>query len=398
MFGFLHGLRNAWSTTAYSRDDHCSFAESRLVDEVRGGVRSMSLLLAILVVVASIAQKQLGLDSYYLHSYALVGALCVHIFISAKFINEIRGLYMLGVALLVVSATALVFVAHQTSAISPLLLANVLLLFVLVPMVPWGLREATLVTVAIWILLTSSTMAVAARFGADTLMLLQLFMFTTAFASLALVARSTTVRKNELSARHDLEESQKRLFRLSNLDPLTGAWNRRYLDGVLDSLCEKWGAEFGSFHYVLIDIDDFKYLNDNYGHAAGDAVLIKVTQALRDCIAEHGFVIRLGGDEFCVTFVSERPEDLLEAAVADIRGFAAEVPELTGATIAISYGRACGLLDRSTSMATLYRQADQNMYAAKQRREKASPDPTTTLDDIDVSNFDESGSWMLTGS
>ena len=145
---FLDGIRQVWSTTNFSRNELCDYAKSSLVSEVRTGVRAMSAVLAGLVLVATLAHAQLQLDSYYLQAYALVGALCIHIYLSASQIKEVRGLYLLGMALLVISATALVFVAHRTGHISPLLLANVLLLFVVIPMVPWGLREATIVTVA----------------------------------------------------------------------------------------------------------------------------------------------------------------------------------------------------------------------------------------------------------
>ncbi len=195
MASLLDAFRHAWSATNFDRDDLSAYASTHLIDEVRAGVRAMSALLAALVLLALIAQSTLGLDGYYLYAYGLVAALSVHIFIAAGQVHEVRGLYLLGMALLVISATALVFVAHRTGNISPLLLGNVLLLFVVIPMVPWGLREASIVTATIWLLLTSSTLGVAARFGADALTLLQMFMFTTALASLAVVARAVVVRK-----------------------------------------------------------------------------------------------------------------------------------------------------------------------------------------------------------
>lgn len=393
MSDILSGLKVAWSTTTYPREELEDFARSSLVGEVRNGVRAMSLVLAALVAVATLAHQRLGLDGYYLHAYALVGALCVHIFVSAKQITEVRGLYLLGMALLVVSATALVFVAHRTGNISPLLLANVLLLFVVIPMVPWGLREAVIVTVTIWLLLTSSTLGVAARFGADMLMLLQVFMFTTAFASLAVVMRATMIRKGEIAARHDLESARERLFHLSNVDPLTGAWNRRYLDHALADLCERFGHAESDFHFVLFDIDDFKKLNDTYGHSAGDKVLVCVSAGLRDHLGEHGHLIRMGGDEFCALFVAGDPETLLREALADVRRQVARVEGLESATVSLSYGRIEASLDTTIPMPVLYRRADQNMYRAKQGRSKGR---RPYLEE--VGNFEESGSWMVLGS
>ncbi|MCZ6663672.1 MAG: GGDEF domain-containing protein [Gammaproteobacteria bacterium] len=390
---FLDDIRHAWSATNFSRSELRDYAESNLVGEVRTGVRAMSAVLAGLVLVATLAHAQLQLDGYYLHAYALVGALCIHIFLSASQIKEVRGLFLLGMALLVISATALVFVAHRTGHISPLLLANVLLLFVVIPMVPWGLREATIVTVVIWLLLTSSTMGVAARFGADSLMLLQVFMFTTAVASLAVVGRAVAVRKNELTARHDLEETRERLFRLSNVDPLTGAWNRRYLKHALADLCERFGDGNEDFHFALFDIDDFKIVNDTYGHAAGDKVLRCVSTALSEHVGEQGYVIRLGGDEFCVLLVARDPEPLLRAALHDIRRRVRKINGLEQAKISLSYGHVATSLDSTIPMAALYRRADQNMYAAKESRNgRGHAVPGENI------NFQESGSWLLVGS
>ena len=390
---FLDSIRQAWSATNFSRNELCDYAESNLVGEVRTGVRAMSVVLAGLVLVATLAHAQLHLDSYYLYAYALVGTLSVHIFLSASQIKDIRGLYVLGMALLVISATALVFVAHNTGSISPLLFANVLLLFFVIPMVPWGLREATIVTVTIWVLLTSSTLSVAARFGDDTLMLLQVFMFTTAFASLAIVARAVAVRKGEIAARHDLEEAREHLFRLSNIDPLTGVWNRRYLKHALLDLCERFGSGNEDFHFALFDIDDFKLLNDTYGHAAGDKVLQCVSRALRERIGERGHLIRMGGDEFCAVLVTPDPELLLQAALDDVRQRVRAINGLAQAQISLSYGHVATLLDTTIPMEVLYRRADQNMYAVKESRNGRGysvPGENT--------NFGDSGSWLLMGS
>ena len=389
----LGGFREAWSTTHFSRNELCDYARSNLIGEVRSGVRAMSAVLAGLVLVATLAHGQLHLDAYYLYAYGLVAALCIHIFVSASQIKDLRGLYLLGMALLVISATALVFVAHRTGNISPLLLANVLLLFVVIPMVPWGLREASIVTVTIWLLLTSSTIGVAARFGADTLMLLQVFMFTTAFASLAVVARAVVVRKGELAARHDLEEARERLFRLSNVDPLTGAWNRRYLDHAIRDLCGRFADSADEFHFVLFDIDDFKILNDNFGHAAGDNVLKCVSATLHEHLGDCGYLIRLSGDEFCALMVTADPEPIIHNAIEEIKQRARTITGLEEAEVSMSFGHVAASLDATIPVPVLYRRADQNMYVDKDaRRNNVRP----LINDL--STLEEGDSWMLQGS
>ena len=388
MVAFFEAFRRAWSATGFEREELSAYACISLVNEVRAGVRAMSALIAALVVVAILAHTKLHLDGYYLYAYALVAALSLHIFIAAGQVHEVRGLYLLGMALLVISATALVFVAHRTGAISPLLLGNVLLLFVVIPMVPWGLREASIVTAAIWILLTSSTIGVAARFGADALTLLQMFMFTTALASLAVVGRAVGVRKGELSARHDLEAAREDLTRLSSIDPLTGAWNRRYLETAFRDLGARYNGLASSFYFALFDLDDFKILNDTYGHAAGDRVLQCFSDAVRSRLGDSGHLIRLGGDEFCAVFVTESPDALLAGVVEDARKQVRGLDGMRNAAFDVSLGYASATLNEAIALPALYRRADQNMYDAKPARAGRQPSRVAI-------NFEESGKWML---
>lgn len=84
---------------------------------------------------------------------------------------------------------------------------------------------------------------------------------------------------------------------LSMLDPLTGLYNRRGLNNRLQSILEKHA---GSHFVMLLDIDNFKAYNDNYGHTMGDQALIRVSAAIRDAVRSRDIVTRYGGEEFLV--------------------------------------------------------------------------------------------------
>jgi diguanylate cyclase (GGDEF)-like protein/PAS domain S-box-containing protein len=87
-------------------------------------------------------------------------------------------------------------------------------------------------------------------------------------------------------------------------DPLTGCYNRRQLDDLCDrkrSADEVWGC-------IYVDIDHFKQYNDSYGHAAGDAVLLKMSRFLMRYVRAEEPVIRMGGDEFLVVLSDATPE------------------------------------------------------------------------------------------
>lgn len=88
--------------------------------------------------------------------------------------------------------------------------------------------------------------------------------------------------------------------RLAHTDTLTGLGNRRAFDRGLTSRCAIAGEGGEGIVLVMIDLDDFKGINDALGHAAGDAVLQIVGRHLRETAARDDLVVRLGGDEFAV--------------------------------------------------------------------------------------------------
>lgn len=89
------------------------------------------------------------------------------------------------------------------------------------------------------------------------------------------------------------------LEKTSNLDPLTRTFNRRALDHYLGSLCE-FNNKHLNAHILLVDIDDFKVVNDAYGHLAGDRVLIFLSKLINSSIRDGDKVFRFGGEEFLI--------------------------------------------------------------------------------------------------
>ena len=114
-----------------------------------------------------------------------------------------------------------------------------------------------------------------------------------------------------------------------------------------------------------IDIDDFKSVNDTYGHAAGDSVLIQVANALRACFRETDLLARLGGDEFVVLLPDTPMGPALEALLGRLRSAVDVVlPGSAPVKLSISIGVAtCS--DTTSSLDSLMRQADEAMYLVK---------------------------------
>jgi len=110
-----------------------------------------------------------------------------------------------------------------------------------------------------------------------------------------------------------LEQIQK-LQAMTIHDPLTGALNRRGLQDVLSntfSTIQRLGL---NVQVCLLDLDDFKQINDRHGHGAGDAVLAGVTQKIRQTVRQTDHIARVGGDEFMVLLLDSREGDAVKVA------------------------------------------------------------------------------------
>src|SRR6266571_2334530 len=93
-------------------------------------------------------------------------------------------------------------------------------------------------------------------------------MLSAAVISLALVAFAIVVRKEHLEARFKLTAANEKLAEVSLQDPLTGAWNRRFLDEHFGAIVARHAARGQTCALGVLDVDEFKELNDSYGHAS----------------------------------------------------------------------------------------------------------------------------------
>jgi len=96
-----------------------------------------------------------------------------------------------------------------------------------------------------------------------------------------------------------LVQQVKTLEETSNLDPLTKVYNRRALSSYLDEICSKENINY-ELHLLILDVDDFKVINDTYGHVAGDKILIFLANILKKTLREGDKIFRYGGEEFVI--------------------------------------------------------------------------------------------------
>ena len=158
---------------------------------------------------------------------------------------------------------------------------------------------------------------------------------------------------------------QEKLRTQSLRDPLTGLYNRRYMEDALDrytSLAERSGT---ATSVIMIDLDNFKSLNDTHGHAKGDAVLRDVAAQLVGGLRPSDVVCRYGGEELLVILPGCGLDDaMLKAEMLRIRVEA--LTEVHGTPISASFGVA-SVPETATSPVDVIPRADAALYLAKQQ-------------------------------
>lgn len=156
------------------------------------------------------------------------------------------------------------------------------------------------------------------------------------------------------------------LERLAHTDPLTGLDTRRVLFDRADDVMERSRARGDLAAVLMIDIDQFKAINDRHGHLTGDAVLRHVAGLLRASLRSDAIVVRYGGEEFCAVVPVQQPGEAF--AVAERLRRAVEQapyrsPEAVPVTATLSIGVA--VHDGRAALADLLADADRCVYRAK---------------------------------
>ncbi len=152
--------------------------------------------------------------------------------------------------------------------------------------------------------------------------------------------------------------------KLAHLDPLTGTANRRFAEITLHARYEEFKRYGWPFGVIFIDIDRFKYINDECGHPAGDEVLKMVAKTLLNSARSFDVVARWGGDEFIAVIANVERDQLVATAnrfrtlVEQSSRAAGPVPQVT-----ISVGATLSRSDDSEE--TLLERADRFMYESK---------------------------------
>ncbi|MEW6599357.1 MAG: GGDEF domain-containing protein [Nitrospirota bacterium] len=156
-------------------------------------------------------------------------------------------------------------------------------------------------------------------------------------------------------------------IKLSTVDPLTDIYNRRFINGFLMKEIERSKRLNRQFSVVISDIDNFKIINDSYGHVSGDIVLKKLSRVITETVRNLDIVGRYGGDEFMLILPdtdSRTAYNIIDRVRTSVQNL--EIPVLNGVIVkqTVSFGIA-SFPENGTSLDDLLVAADDKLYQAK---------------------------------
>lgn len=175
--------------------------------------------------------------------------------------------------------------------------------------------------------------------------------------------------KNSMESNQDLLIQRVMVESAAKLDGLTGAYNHKSFHEHMDTLLEQFAAMDSDdlrLYLLIIDIDDFKKVNDTFGHRVGDLILKRVADAVRQHCSSNDFLARYGGEEFVLIIADRTPEAAIDFGRAICQAVASlNHPEIRGRAVTISLG--LSKFHRNESKDAFFNAADAALYIAKHK-------------------------------
>jgi len=164
-----------------------------------------------------------------------------------------------------------------------------------------------------------------------------------------------------------LEQAQGELQEIARYDSLTGLSNRNFFYEQLDKLIERVRRENKLMAVMFLDLDNFKPVNDEYGHSVGDLLLQSVAKRITSCLRKNDIAARLGGDEFIIAYDTASNEENLATAAQRIIEVISAVYILSGHELKISASIGVSVYPKDgVDMDVLIKNADTAMYSTKE--------------------------------
>jgi len=181
--------------------------------------------------------------------------------------------------------------------------------------------------------------------------------------------RISMLQNSLLETMRDLEVSNQILSEMAVTDPLTSLGNRRYITQRSEAILADVHSRGGTLAFLMIDIDHFKQINDQYGHDAGDTILKKIASRLRKATRPTDVVGRFGGEEFCILMHFQEANHCTPNLFGRILKSISQKPFNIGNSqvlVTVSIGVSTyNKSDEACTLETLLKAADEKLYEAK---------------------------------
>jgi len=171
-----------------------------------------------------------------------------------------------------------------------------------------------------------------------------------------------------------VETLAQEVYKMALLDPLTGLFNRRYIEQRLEDEIKRSERHGRPLSVILFDLDEFKQVNDTYGHGAGDALLKAFAERLSKATRGSDASARYGGDEFLVVLPECKPENV-QHVLKRLEGIRVEIE---GRTLQLALSAGWAELRSGESAKELLARADAELYANKRAKSAAQSQPVAS--------------------
>ncbi|GLI09381.1 hypothetical protein YDYSG_54130 [Paenibacillus tyrfis] len=170
--------------------------------------------------------------------------------------------------------------------------------------------------------------------------------------------------KHATEAKQELLVKNIIMDKLSKLDALTSLYNHKTFHEYLEKLIDQHERNELPLHLAIVDIDNFKRINDTFGHWVGDIILMRVANTIKETVSPNDFVARYGGEEFAVIFTDKTAEEAYALAEQIRHKLSVTLhPELESQAATISIG--LQTYTKGHGKEGLFKGADASLYAAK---------------------------------
>jgi len=257
----------------------------------------------------------------------------------------------------------------------PVIAATCYVAAALILQVPRRERSAALVAMAVWMGLYASQQALRVVLLLRTVLSGEAMDWNSVLMTAGrLLLFLFILLTSMLCALLVIQQKAAALKRSADVDPLTGWFNRRAMGQLLGAELARARRTGSELHLLVFDIDHFKRVNDQHGHAAGDAAIRHVTHAVAQELRDYDLRFRIGGEEFVIGVPGGQSMVLAERLRASVEATQFKAGEVL---VPISVSVGCGaVLATDTSWESVLQRADAALYEAKRNgRNRVGPTP-----------------------